>query len=285
MTGQPQDTPAPAADGDGPARGGEGTADIRTARSGATLVVTFDRPEVLNAFRDRTFAELGAALDEAEHDETVRAVVLTGHGRAFSAGVDLAETAARLSGTAEADMAAVVEGFQNVTRRLVDYPKTVISAVNGIAVGVGAELAIASDLRIAAAEAEFAFMEVRRGLYPTNGVLYFLPRLVGHGRAVDLLLAGERIGAAEALAAGLVSRVVPGDDLLPTATALAETIGSAAPVPVRLIKQHLRRTWELDLEGMLALETEGSLACLRSEDLAEGLHAFTERRGPAFRGR
>ncbi|GAA3071130.1 enoyl-CoA hydratase/isomerase family protein [Streptosporangium carneum] len=264
--------------------GSGGATDIRTARHGAALVITFDRPEVLNAFRDRTFAELGAALDEAEHDETVRTVILTGHGRAFSAGVDLAETMTRLHGTAAADLAASVEEFQNVTRRLVDYPKTVISAVNGIAVGVGAELAIASDLRIAASEAEFAFMEVRRGLYPTNGVLYFLPRLVGHGRAIDLLLGGERIGAAQALAAGLVSRVVPGEELLSAAVALAETIGSAAPVPVRLIKQHMRRTWELDLEGMLALEVEGSLACLRSDDLAEGLHAFSEKRGPDFRG-
>ncbi|MFF4417854.1 enoyl-CoA hydratase/isomerase family protein [Streptosporangium sp. NPDC001559] len=258
--------------------------DIVTARHGAALVVTFDRPEVLNAFRDRTFAELGAALDEAERDETVRAVVLTGRGRAFSSGVDLTETRERLSRTASRDLAATVEDFQDVTRRLVAFPKTVISAVNGIAVGVGAELAIASDLRIAAEEAEFAFMEVRRGLYPTNGVLYFLPRLVGHGRAVDLLLSGERIGAAEALGAGLVSRVVPGEDLLATAVALAETIGSAAPVPVGLIRRHLRRTWELDLEGVLALEVEGSLACLRSADLAEGLHAFGDGRGPEFHG-
>ncbi|MEV8632080.1 enoyl-CoA hydratase/isomerase family protein [Streptosporangium sp. NPDC051023] len=287
MTGQPQEAgerEVPGRVTGGAQEGQEGAPDIRTARSGATLVITFDRPEVLNAFRDRTFAELGAALDAAERDETIRAVVLTGHGRAFSAGVDLAETRDRLRGTAEADLAASVENFQDVTRRLVSYPKTVISAVNGIAVGVGAELAIASDLRIAASEAEFAFMEVRRGLYPTNGVLYFLPRLVGHGRAIDLLLSGERIGAAEALAAGLVSRVVPGEDLLAAAVALAETIGAAAPVPVGLIKQHMRRTWELDLEGVLALEIEGSVACLRSDDLEEGLHAFAEKRDAGFRG-
>lgn len=161
---------------------------------------------------------------------------------------------------------------------------TYVTAVNGLAVGLGAELAIAADLRIAAAEAEFAFLEVARGLYPTNGVLFFLPRMVGHTRALDLLLSGERLSAPGALAAGLVSRVVPGPDLLASATHLAQTIATAAPLPVTMIKRHLRESWETDLEGMLALETEGALACLRSHDLTEGVTAFAEQRPPGFHG-
>ncbi|MFI6817671.1 enoyl-CoA hydratase/isomerase family protein [Nonomuraea sp. NPDC050328] len=259
--------------------------DIVVRRHGTAAVITFDRPEVLNAFRDRTFAELATALDEAERDEAVRVVVLTGNGRAFSAGIDLSETREHMSGVTEQDMRRRLEGLQDVTRRLVSYRKTVIAAVNGIAVGVGAELAIASDLRIAAEDAEFAFMEVRRGLYPTNGVLFFLPRLVGHGRAADLLLSGDRIGAEQALVAGLVSRAVPAAELMATTLGLAERIGRAAPLPVRLIKRHLRRTWELGLEEVLDLEVEGSLSCLRGQDLGEGLLAFAEKRDPEFHGR
>ncbi|TCO47369.1 enoyl-CoA hydratase/isomerase family protein [Actinocrispum wychmicini] len=256
--------------------------DLKVTREGTTTLITFDRPEVLNAFRDNTFTELHAALDEAGDDPAVRVVVLTGAGRAFSAGVDLAETRAQLRDATEETTLARLTAFQDVTRRLVAYPKTVISAVNGIAVGVGAELAIASDLRIAGASAEFAFMEVRRGLYPTNGVLFFLPRLVGHGRAMDLLLSGDRLPAADALTAGLVSRVLPDDDLIDGVLAVAETIGSAAPVPVGLIKRDLGRTWNLDLEGVLDLEVHGSMACMRSHDLAEGLDAFAEKRAPDF---
>lgn len=260
------------------------TPDLTVTRAGSAMVLTFSRPEALNAFRDRTFQELRAALTEAEHDDTVRAVVLTGSGRAFCAGVDLAETEAKLRNAAGRDLSAVVSGFQDLTRRLVALPKIVISAVNGIAVGVGAELALASDLRIASESASFAFMEVRRGLYPTNGVLYFLPRIVGHGRAVDFLLTGDRIDAAQALASGLVSRVVPDDALADTAIGLAEKIGAAAPLPVRMIKQHLGMTWESDLETVLGLEAAATMACLRSGDLAEGLDAFRTGRAPAFRG-
>ncbi|MEU5863759.1 enoyl-CoA hydratase/isomerase family protein [Nonomuraea sp. NPDC047529] len=258
--------------------------DLRVRRAGSALVVAFDRPEVLNAFRQRTYGELVAVLDEAARDDTVGAVVLTGTGRAFSAGTDLKEAGAQLAAGSDADLVERIAALQDLTRRFTAHPKVIISAVNGIAVGVGVELAIASDLRLAGHAASFAFKEVHRGLFPSNGVLYALPRLIGHGRAVDLLLSGETVDAAEAYRAGLVSRLVPDADLLDTALELAERVAAAAPTPVRLIKKAMRRVWELDLEQVLDLETEGLLACLRGQDVLEGVRSFVERRPAVYRG-
>ncbi|WP_131736598.1 enoyl-CoA hydratase/isomerase family protein [Actinomadura roseirufa] len=258
--------------------------DLHVRRAGSALVVTFDRPEVLNAFRQRTYGELVAALDEAARDDAVGAVVLTGRGRAFSAGTDLKEAGAQLAAGTDADLVERTNALQDLTRLFTGHPKVIISAVNGIAVGVGVELAIASDLRLAGHSASFAFKEVHRGLFPSNGVLYSLPRLIGHGRAVDLLLSGETIDAAEAYRAGLVSRLVPDAGLLDAALELAGRVTGAAPTPVRMIKKAMHRVWELDLEEVLALETEGLLACLRGQDVLEGVRSFAERRPAVYRG-
>ncbi|GII92067.1 enoyl-CoA hydratase/isomerase family protein [Sinosporangium siamense] len=256
--------------------------DLVVERSGRVGVVRFDRPAKLNAFTSAMLADLAAALAELANDPRTSALVLTGTGRAFSAGIDLAEVAADLAGGDPAAQRARVAALQDLTRTLSVYPKPVISAVNGLAVGVGAELAIASDLRIAAESASFAFMEARRGLFPTNGVLYYLPRLVGHGRAMDLLLSGDPLTAADALTAGLVSRVLPEGDLLAHAVHLGETIAGAAPISVDLIRRAARRVWEMDLAQVLETETEGMLACLGSTDLVEGVTAFAARRTPDF---
>ncbi|MFI6321980.1 enoyl-CoA hydratase/isomerase family protein [Nonomuraea sp. NPDC050556] len=244
--------------------------DLQVTRVGAAMVVRFNRPEVLNAFRDRSYHELVQALDTAATDDTVKVVVLTGTGRAFSSGTDLKELQGHL------DQPEVfrshVDALQELTTRLTRHPKVIISAVNGIAVGVGVELAIASDIRIAAEQATFAFKEVHRGVFPSNGVLYLLPRMIGHGRAVDLLLSGDTIDAAEAHRAGLVSRLVP--DALAEALVLAERIAAAAPTPVRLIKRAMTQVWELDLQEVLALETDGLLACLDTPDLARRVADF-----------
>ncbi|RBQ19405.1 hypothetical protein DP939_15930 [Spongiactinospora rosea] len=251
--------------------------DLRLTREGVAMVIGLDRPETLNALRRRTLAGLREALEEAEHDDRVRVVVLTGTGRAFSSGVDLTEAEAHLTTAGAEEIAAWIGEFQDLTRQAAGHSKIIIAAVNGLAVGAGAELAIACDLRLAAGTAAFAFPEARRGLYPTNGVLYHLPRLVGQGLAADLLLTGRKLGAADALAAGLVSRVVEAEDLLPTTLAFAETIGSAARTPIALIKRHLRGSWDLDLEQVLALETEGLLECLRATDLLPRLTIGSDR--------
>jgi enoyl-CoA hydratase/carnithine racemase len=257
--------------------------DLKVRHEGATMVITFDRPEVLNAFRDQTYRELVTALEEAADDPAVRVVVLTGTGRAFSAGTDLKELAGHLGEESEL-LKERTKALQELTMLLTEHPKVIICAVNGLSVGIGVELALASDIRIAGESATFALKEVHRGFFPSNGVLYFLPRLVGHGRAVDLLLTGERIDAAQAYATGLVSRLVPDAELPGTTLAMAEQVAAAAPTPVRLIKQAMTQVWELDLPEVLAVEIEGLLACLNSTDMIEGVNAFAQKRAATFQG-
>jgi enoyl-CoA hydratase/carnithine racemase len=168
---------------------------------------------------------------------------------------------------------------------MVHLPKVILAAVNGIAVGIGVEIALASDIRLAGESASFAFTEVKRALFATNGVMYILPRLVGQGRALHMLLTGETINAPEALSAGLITRVVPDMQLLETALATARTIAANAPISVRLVKQVMQRTYDLDLDAVLHLEVDGMLQCYNSEDMGEGIRAFMEKRPPRYQGR
>jgi enoyl-CoA hydratase/carnithine racemase len=262
------------------------TTDIRFEKRNGVAVATFHRPEALNAFRQATLRDFIAILGEVEADPAVRVLVLTGTGRAFSAGIDLKEM-----GDATDSLASLKQVYtdlqttQDVTRRMVRLPKVILSAVNGIAVGIGVEVALASDIRLAAEGASFAFTEVKRALFETNGVMYFLPRLVGYGRALHLLLTGETIRAQEALSAGLVTRVVSAEQLLDTALEIARSIAANAPLSVRLVKQVMQRTYDLDLEAMMQLEVDGMLQCYGSEDMKEGIRAFLEKRAPLYQGR
>jgi len=178
-----------------------------------------------------------------------------------------------------------LQAIQDVTRRMVHLPKIIIAAVNGIAIGIGVETALASDIRIAAEEATFAFTEVKRALFETNGVMYILPRLVGQGRAMQMLLTGEKILAQEALNTGLVTRVVAQEQLMDSAMDIARTIVTNAPISIRLVKQTMQRTYDLDLEAVMQLEVDGMLQCFRSEDLVEGFNAFIEKRIPVYKGK
>ena len=262
------------------------TTDIRYEKQDGVAIATFQRPEALNAFRQATLRDFLTILEDVEHDDAVRVLVLTGTGRAFSAGIDLKEL-----GDATANPPSLKQIYtdlqvtQDITRRMVHLPKGVLAAVNGIAVGIGVEIALASDMRLAAESASFAFTEVKRALFETNGVMYILPRLVGQGRALHMLLTGEKIQAPEALSAGLVTRVVPDAQLLETALATARTIAANAPISVRLVKQVMQRTYDLDLEAVLQLEIDGMLQCYNSEDMAEGLRSFVEKRPPRYQGR
>jgi enoyl-CoA hydratase/carnithine racemase len=157
--------------------------------------------------------------------------------------------------------------------------------VNGIAVGIGVELSLASDISLAAEEATFAFTEVKRALFETNGVMYILPRLVGQGRAMQMLLTGEKVLAHEALKAGLVTRVVTQQQLIENAMDMARTIATNAPISVRLVKQTMQRTYDLDLEAVMQLEIDGMMQCFRSEDLVEGFNAFLDKRTPVYKGK
>ncbi|MBK6791572.1 MAG: enoyl-CoA hydratase/isomerase family protein [Anaerolineales bacterium] len=162
-------------------------------------VITFNRPDVLNAFKRSMFQQLLDMLDTIANDDSIRAALITGNGRAFSAGIDLEELSHLFDGSTVAEQArAELDEMQELTRRMVNLRKPIISAINGVAVGVGAEIAIASDIRIAAESAYFQFAEVKRGIFETNGVMHRLPRLIGMGRAAHVMMTGERISAQSA---------------------------------------------------------------------------------------
>jgi enoyl-CoA hydratase/carnithine racemase len=261
-------------------------ADIIYEKNDSIAIATFNRPKVLNAFRQATLREFIAILDDVQADDAVRVLVITGQGRAFSAGIDLKEMAYPSSDSLPLKQAYdELQVIQNVTRRMVHLPKIIIAAVNGIAVGIGVELSLASDIRLAAEEATFAFTEVKRALFETNGVMYILPRLVGQGRAMQMLLTGEKVLAHEALNAGLVTRVVTQQQLIENAMDMARTIATNAPISVRLVKQTMQRTYDLDLEAVMQLEIDGMMQCFRSEDLVEGFNAFLDKRTPVYKGK
>jgi len=260
--------------------------DMLYEKKDGIAIATFNRPDVLNAFRQATLHEFKSILDDVQADNTIRVLIITGNGRAFSAGIDLKELA-----DSSSDVRSLkqeydeLQSIQDVTRRMVHLPKIIIAAVNGITVGIGVETALASDIRLTADKATFAFTEVRRALFETNGVTYILPRLVGLGRAMQWLLTGEIVSAQDALNAGLVTRVVAHEQLMEYAIDMAQTIAANAPLSVRLVKQTMQKTYDLDLEAMMQLEVDGMMQCSRSEDLIEGFNAFLEKRPPAYKGK
>jgi enoyl-CoA hydratase/carnithine racemase len=260
--------------------------DIIYAKKDSIAIATFNRPDVLNAFRQATLHEFITILDDVKADDTIRVLVITGKGRAFSAGIDLKEMA-----NSTGDVRSLkqeydkLQAIQDVTRRMVQLPKIIIAAVNGIAVGIGVETALASDIRLAADKATFAFTEVKRALFETNGVMYILPRLVGLGRAMQMLLTGETVSAQDALHAGLVTHVVAHKQLMEYAMNMARTIAANAPLSVRLVKQTMQKTYDLDLEAVMQMEVDGMMQCYRSKDLVEGLNAFIEKRPPVYKGK
>jgi enoyl-CoA hydratase/carnithine racemase len=249
-------------------------------------VVTFNRPALLNACRARTRAELRAVFEHVRTERAVRVLILTGAGRAFSSGQDLVELGELLVTVDDATDHALqhLQELQDLTSSLLGIGKPVIAALNGVAVGLGAELALACDVRLASTAAKIGFVEAQRGLFETNGVMYLLPRIVGHGRAAELLLTGDLLDALEAERIGLVGRVVAPEALLDEAKGLARRIAANAPISVRLIKEVLRETYDRSLPEIMQLEMDGMLACLRSNDLRHGVEAFLAKRRPSYRG-
>jgi len=249
-------------------------------------IVTFNRPEVLNVFRRAMFQQLLGLLDDAANNDSIRVVLMTGAGRAFSAGIDLDEVSHLFDGSMTMEQARAELGeMQELTRRMVNLPKPIVSVINGVAIGAGAEVAIASDIRIASQTASFAFAEVQRGLFETNGVMHRLPRLIGMGRAAHVMMTGEKISAQQALDMGLVTRILPTEMLMREALEMAKALAANAPISMRLVKQVLHKSYDLNLEAVMALETEGTLECIASEDLKEGVTAFLEKRVPVYKGK
>lgn len=249
----------------------------------ATLVL--NRPERLNALNLELAGELEAALKRVADDPSVRAVVLTGAGRAFCAGGDVREfQEVRRKGDPR-ELQAVVVGGKEIVLAIRRMPKPVVAAVNGPAAGAGANLALACDLRLASDQASFMQAFVRVGLHPDFGGTYFLPRLVGPARAAELIYLGDVVDARTAERWGLVNRVVPQERLEQDTRELAARLAAAPPLPLALAKKALFERLEPDLEAMLDYEIAAQARCFVSEDALEGFTAFVEKRAPVFRGR
>lgn len=260
------------------------TDHLRVEQHGAVQLLVLDRPARRNALRHADMEALAAHLDRLAADAATRVLVVTGAPPAFCAGEDLEEATTLLHDPDR--LARIADVLQGLTRRIVALPQVTIAAVNGPAVGMGAELAVAMDLRLAAERAWFVFPEVERGLFHTNGVTWLLPRQVGAGRAAEWLLSARRVSADEALRAGLVARVEADEDaLVAQALELAQRIAGHAPLSVRQLRALLWRSGEATLEQMLAAESAALAACVASADAAEGVRAFLERRAPVFTGR
>ena len=257
------------------------TDGLRVDVDGPVATLTLDRPEALNALTVAVKVALREALERIAADRAIRAVILTGAGRAFCAGQDLAERERADAAPLDVELR---ERYNPIIRALRSMGQPVIAAVNGVAAGAGASLALACDLRIAAEEARFVLAFGRIGLVPDSGATWFLPRLIGQARAAELALVGDPILADEALRIGLVSRVVPGDGLMPQARALADRIAAGAPLALALTKGALERAATIDLET--AMEGEAKLQGIAgaSSDHAEGLAAFRDKRLPRFTG-
>lgn len=245
-------------------------------------VVTINRPDKLNALNAQVFSDLSDLLDRIKGDQSIRAVIVTGAGpKAFVAGADIGELAA-VDGAEGARLSA---RGQAVFRDLERLPLPVIAAVNGFALGGGCELAMACHLRLAAPNAKFGQPEVKLGLIPGYGGTVRLPRLVGRGRALELLLTARVIDAEEALRIGLVERIVAADVLLDEARALARTILAMGPRAVALCISTVDAALDLDLDVALAVEAGAFGAACASDDKREGTAAFLEKRPAAFTGR
>ena len=248
---------------------------------GPVATLTLDRPEALNALTVPVKVALREALESLAADRSVRAVILTGAGRAFCAGQDLAEREQPDAAPLEVE---VRKRYNPIIRAIRSMGQPVIAAVNGVAAGAGASLAFACDIRLAAEDARFVLAFGRLGLVPDSGATWFLPRLVGPSKAAELALVGDPVDASEALRIGLVSRVVPGDRLMDEARALATRLAEGAPLALALTKEALQRSATITLDE--ALEGEAKLQGIAgaSADHAEGLAAFREKRQPRFSG-
>jgi enoyl-CoA hydratase len=243
--------------------------------------ITVNRPEKLNALNDATMGELGAAAQEVRTRADVAGVILTGAGRSFVAGADISE----LAGQRPLDARRRALRGQGVFELFESCPKPVVAAVNGFALGGGCELAMACHIRIASETAKFGQPEVKLGITPGYGGTQRLPRLVGRGRAMQLLLTGETIDAAEAWRIGLVNKSVPAGQELRAARDLAHTIAQKAPKAVQAAKKAINEGISKPLGEGIDLETRLFTSdVLRSSDLGEGLLAFVERRPPKFQG-
>ncbi|EMT0559414.1 2-(1,2-epoxy-1,2-dihydrophenyl)acetyl-CoA isomerase PaaG [Providencia stuartii] len=261
------------------------SAMILTTLENGVLTITLNRPDRLNSFNDEMHRQLSDALKIAERDDTVRCLVITGAGRGFCAGQDLNNRNVSVSEQAP-DLGYSVETFYNpLIRRLTSLPKPIICAVNGVAAGAGAAIALAGDIVIAAKSASFIQSFCRLGLVPDSGGSWFLPQLAGHARAMGMALLGDKISAEQALQWGMIWQVTENDELTTTVNQLAQHLATQPTYGLGLIKKAIYRAATNTLDEQLDLERDLQRLGGRSEDYREGVDAFLNKREPKFKGR
>jgi 2-(1,2-epoxy-1,2-dihydrophenyl)acetyl-CoA isomerase len=255
---------------------------ILTETLDRVATITLNRPEKLNAFGGTMREELVSALASAAADPEVRCVVITGAGRAFCAGGDIDAMRRMQEEEDTASFASLLEAGLSVVTRIRAMPKIVIAMINGAAAGAGCNLALACDYRIASADAKLGETFVRIGLHPDWGGTWFLPRLAGASRALEMMVTGRMVSAEEAFTLGMIDRVVPAERLREETTAFAGAIASGPPGAIAAIKKALCASSTNGLDAQLALEIEHQLAAFASDEAKEGIAAFVEKRQPKF---
>ncbi len=255
-------------------------------KAGGVATVALNRPDRLNAFDGRMHEELQEALESVAADDEVRCVVLRGEGRGFSAGADLRSEDLSQEGGEAPDLGEYLRRtYSQTVKRIAAMEKPVIASLHGPVYGAGVGLALACDLRVAAQSARFSVAFIKIGLMTDAGVSFFLPRVVGLGRAMEMSMLGEAVDAGEARRIGLVNRVVPDEKLAEETAALASRLAAMPTRALAQIKLSLHASFENDLEAVLEMEAEGQTLCGFTSDHEEGVGAFFEKRAPNFTGR
>jgi len=249
----------------------------------AVTVLTINRPEVKNAVDDIVMPAIHAALRDAEHDGT-HCVVLTGAGGSFSSGADIKKAVAN-GVTGDSTYRMLTDVYGPTLKAIRSYPYPVIAAVDGFAAGIGCDIALACDIRLISARAKFAELFIRVGLIPDGGGTYLLPRLVGTGRALEMMFTGMDVDAETAVQTGLANRVYPTETFMSSVLEYAAHIAKQSPAALRLGKRAVQQSLDSSYDDALAREAEYQREILYSEDGAEGFMAFAQKRAPVWKGR
>jgi len=257
--------------------------DIKLTKEGPVATITIDRPHVLNAIRYHTMLEIDDALNDIWDDHAIRVIVLTGAGeRAFVSGGDISIMA---EGNTYVPTLTEVPRGQDICTNIENFPKPVIARINGVALGGGTELALCCDIRISADTAIMGVPEIKLGIIPGYGGTQRLPRLIGMGKAKELVLTGDTLSAGEAFRIGLVNKVVPVAELDQAVADVVRKLAAKSPVALHMAKSAMNQGIQADLRTGLGLEAKCFSLCFGTEDRVEGMKAFLEKRKPNFTGR